>query len=80
MSIHKSFKSPLLLKRHRSVLTRLERIKILQQEGRLTDENFSVVGLPKVKHQRIKLKVQKEDKDKEKKTLGDVVKSLEVKT
>ena len=77
MSIHKSFKDPLRLKRHRSVLTRLERVKMLQQEGRLTNENFHVLGLPKVKNQKIRLKADPEEKKE--KTMTDVIKLLGVK-
>lgn len=47
------------MKRHRSVLSRLERVKILQERGILDLETGSILGLPKVKHLRIKMKKEK---------------------
>ena len=58
MSIHRSLKSANTMKRHRSVLSRLERSKILQQKGSLDLEGSSVLGLPKVKH--LKMRIRKE--------------------
>ena len=58
MSIHRSLKSANTMKRHRSVLSRLERTKILQEKGSLDLENSSVLGLPKVKH--LKMRIRKE--------------------
>lgn len=48
MTIHKSLKSASTLKRARNVLTRAERLKILGDDGRWTEER-SVFGLPKVR-------------------------------
>lgn len=48
MTIHKSLKSASTLKRARNVLTRAERLKILGEDGRWTEEK-SVFGLPKVR-------------------------------
>ncbi len=48
MTLHKSLKSRDAMKRQRSVLTRAERISILQDEGRW-DESKSVFALPKVR-------------------------------
>lgn len=48
MSIDKSLSNKGKLIRHRSVLTRSERIKILTKEG-VWGEGRSVFGLPKVK-------------------------------
>ncbi len=59
MSIHRSLKSTDTLKRHRSVLSRLERAKILQDKGSLDLQSSSVLGLPKVKHLRIRLRKEK---------------------
>ncbi len=59
MSIHSSFKTADTMKRHRSVLTRLERIKILQEKGLLDLEKSSILGLPKVKHLKIRMKKEK---------------------
>ena len=58
MSIHRSLKSTNTMKRHRSVLSRLERTKILQEKGVLDLEGSSVLGLPKVKH--LKMRIRKE--------------------
>ncbi len=46
------------MKRHRSVLSRLERVRILQEQGILTEES-SVLGLPKVKHLKIRIRKEK---------------------
>ncbi len=48
MSLHKSLRTQGTLKRARNVLSRAERIKILLDEGRWTEEQ-SVFGLPKVR-------------------------------
>jgi len=58
MSIHRSLKSTNTMKRHRSVLSRLERTKILQEKGSLDLPGSSVLGLPKVKH--LKMRIRKE--------------------
>jgi len=58
MSIHRSLKSLDTMKRHRSVLSRLERIQILEEKGSLDLEGSSVLGLPKVKH--LKMRIRKE--------------------
>lgn len=59
MSIHSSLKSPNTMKRHRSVLSRLERVKILQDKGLLDLQSACVSGLPKVKHLKIRIKKEK---------------------
>ena len=61
MSIDKSLITSDKLTRHRNVLTRSERIKVLTSEN-LWDDGRSVFGLPKVKT----LKVRKKAKAKEK--------------
>ncbi len=66
MSIDKSLVSKGKLVRHRSVLTRTERIQHLTDEG-LWDEKKSVYGLPKVKTIKVKKKV-KEAKEKTEET------------
>ena len=58
MSIHRSLKSADTMKRHRCVLCRLERIRILQEKGSLDLESSSVLGMPKVKH--LKMRIRKE--------------------
>ena len=58
MSIHRSLKSSNTMKRHRSVLSRLERVQILEEKGSLDPAESRVLGLPKVKH--LKLRIRKE--------------------
>jgi len=50
MSIHKSLHTGGALVKHRNVLSRAERIKILEEAGRWHEENDSVLGLRKVKN------------------------------
>ncbi len=69
MSIDKSLVSKGKLVRHRSVLTRTERIQHLTDEG-LWDEKKSVYGLPKVKTIKAKKKV-KAAKEKTEETAAD---------
>lgn len=59
MSIHRSLKSANTMKRHRSVLSRLERVRILQEKGTLDFGTASVLGLPKVKHLKIRIRKEK---------------------
>lgn len=59
MSIHRSLKSTDTMKRHRSVLSRLERVRILEERGSLDPKAASCLGLPKVKHLRIRIKKEK---------------------
>ncbi len=70
MSIDKSLVSKGKLVRHRSVLTRTERVQHLTDEG-LWDETKSVYGLPKVKTIKAKKKV-KAVKEKTEETDADV--------
>ncbi|MCY3019033.1 MAG: small basic protein [Planctomycetota bacterium] len=49
MSIHKSLRTGGSLVKHRNVLTRAERIKILEEAGNWREEKDSVLGLRKVK-------------------------------
>ncbi len=56
MSMHPSLRSTSSkMKRHRSVLSRLERLKTLQAKG-LWDETRSPLGLPKVKNLKVTVK------------------------
>lgn len=52
MSIDRSLKVKSALKRHRNVLSREERIKVLKTEERW-QEGDKVVGLPKVAHRKM---------------------------
>lgn len=51
MSMDRSLKIKSALKRHRNVLTRAERIMLLKDEGRWSEED-SVIGLSKVAHRK----------------------------
>ena len=67
MSIDKSLKSHNILQRHRSVLTRAERIKRLEDEERRAADD-SVLGLPKVRNlqaKRVRPKHEKAEADAE---------------
>ena len=50
MSVHKSLHTGGALVKHRNVLSRMERIKILEEAGRWNEEKDSVLGLRKVKN------------------------------
>lgn len=58
MSQHPSLKSSSKSIQHRSVLKRAEKIKILKEKGEWKEED-SVLGLPKVKTLRFKIKKEK---------------------
>lgn len=58
MSIHSSLRAGGKGKKHRSVLKRYERLKILKDKS-LWSAEMSVLGIPKVKMQRIKVKKEK---------------------
>jgi small basic protein (TIGR04137 family) len=58
MSIHPSLKESLGAKRHKSVLTKIERIKILLDKDTWSFDR-SVFGLPKVKVLKVKIKKPK---------------------
>ena len=67
MSIDRTLKSREALTRHRNVLTRAERIKILADEGQWEEEKGEIFGLPKVAHRKSgvakKAKKEKETSD-----------------
>ena len=58
MSIHSSLRSSGKGKKHRSVLKRYERLKVLKDKG-LWGDAKSVLGIPKVKMQKIKVRKEK---------------------
>jgi len=64
MSLDRSLKSKASLSRHRNVLTRAERIKILAEEEKWKEEK-GIFGLPKVAHRKAAVggKVKKEAKE-----------------
>lgn len=59
MSIHRSLSLREKEKKSRSVLTRIERIKILMDKGVFKKESSSCFGLPKIKVLKIKIKKEK---------------------
>ena len=58
MSIHSSLRAIGKGKKHRSVLKRYERLKELKEKN-LWSEEKSVLGIPKVKQQKLKVKKEK---------------------
>ena len=58
MSIHSSLRGGGKGKKHRSVLKRYERLKVLKDK-KLWDTEKSVLGIPKVKMQKLKVKKEK---------------------
>ena len=58
MSLHPSLRGSSHMKRHRSVLSRLERLKALMKKGSWAD-TMSPLGLPKVKNLKITIKKEK---------------------
>ena len=59
------------MRRHRSVLKRLERIRILKERGEWK-EGYSFFGLPKIKTQKIKVKKEKVEKPEEEKKAAEI--------
>lgn len=58
MSIHSSLRTSGKGRKHRSVLKRFERLKMLKDKG-LWEETKTVLGIPKVKMQKLKIKKDK---------------------
>lgn len=58
MSLHPSLRGGSQMKRHRSVLSRLERLKLLLAKGTWNDA-MSPLGLPKIKNLKVKVKKEK---------------------
>ena len=58
MSIHSSLRSGSGNKKHRSVLKRYERLKALKDKN-IWSQDKSVLGIPKVKMQKLKVKKEK---------------------
>lgn len=53
MSLDRSLKTGGGLVRHRNVLNRSERLARLIKEGRMSDENARVIGMPKVANRKV---------------------------
>lgn len=58
MSVHSSLRGGGANKKHRSVLKRYERLTVLKDKG-LWEESKNVLGIPKVKQQKLKVKKEK---------------------
>ena len=58
MSIHSSLRSAGKNRKHRSVLKRYERLNVLKEKGLWGDQE-SVLGIPKVKMQKMKVRKEK---------------------
>lgn len=69
MSIDKSLKTKGKLVRPRNVFTKIERIKLLKNEGKW-DPTMSVFGIPKVKTVKIRKKGKSEKKEAKAETTG----------
>ena len=65
MSIHKSLVTKGRLRRHRNVLSRLERVLKLEEEERWAEDDDSVFALPKVRVARLKKSHAKKKEAKE---------------
>lgn len=65
MSLDRSLKTSDALSRHRNVLTRAERLEVLEDDGRWNGEENSVFGLPKVAHRKLAARKTKKAKDEE---------------
>ncbi len=61
MSLHKSLKAKGGMGRSRNVLTRVERLNVLREEGRWGDGD-AVYGLPKVRTRQVKVGGKKKKK------------------
>ncbi len=63
MSVHKSLRTGGSLVKHRNVLTRAERIKLLEEGGEWREGQSNVLGLRKVKNIKVaaKKKAKKEE-------------------
>lgn len=59
MSIHRSLITKAGERKQRSVLKRIERIKILMDKGVFKEQSSSCFGLPKSKVSKIKIKKEK---------------------
>ena len=53
MSLHRSFLAGRGTGRHKNVLSRVDRLAKLQQEGRWNPESDSVYGIPKVGNRKV---------------------------
>jgi small basic protein (TIGR04137 family) len=65
MSLHKSLKQKNALQRRRNVLTRAERIEILEDRGKWDPEEDSIFGLPKTKVITLAGRPKKREEDEE---------------
>ena len=62
MSLHRSLKTkPAGLNQHRNVLTRAERIEVLEGEDKFDLKDDSPIGLPKVGSRKVKIASKKKE-------------------
>ena len=78
MSMDKSLKSRDTLQRHRNVFTRAERIALLKETGRWTEDS-KPIGLPKVAHRKVSVG-KKEKAEKPEATEGTETAAAEEKS
>lgn len=64
MSVDKTLKSASTLARHRNVLTRAERIRVLQETDRWPEDG-KAIGLPKIANRKVSVgkKTKKKEED-----------------
>ncbi|MCC8179749.1 MAG: small basic protein [Planctomycetes bacterium] len=65
MSIHSSFRTGGGAGKHRNVLTRLERLEKLEENGRWNADEQGLFGLPKVRSIKVAMKKKKKKTDEE---------------
>lgn len=65
MSIHSSLRAGSSMTKHRNVLTRVERLEKLQDDGRWSPEDGNVTGLPKVRSIKAAVKKKKKKTEEE---------------
>ncbi len=65
MSIHSSFRTSGNAAKHRNVLTRLERLEKLEDQGRWNTDEQGLFGLPKVRSIKVAMKKKKKKTDDE---------------
>ena len=78
MSIDRSLKSRNALSRHRNVLKRSERLEILEDDGKWSEEQDELLGLPKVSHRKSATgKKTKKEKDETETTTEEAAAATE---
>ena len=70
MSMDKSLKGKNTLGRHRNVLKRAERVELLKETGRWTEDS-TAIGMPKVGHRKAAVGKKEKKKDTDTDTADD---------